>query len=130
MGRYNSLSTQPRQGASSFVSQLISGTLSFAGSETLASASTASTLTSAGTKKCFFCPKTFTNDSIRRQHIDNSPECLAAQHAVLEKATASRAAKRQESSAMEGGLGQQSARLDTPNAPAPAAKRRRVTIEE
>ncbi|KAG8780267.1 hypothetical protein FRC12_023265 [Ceratobasidium sp. 428] len=112
MGRYDAHSTQqPRYGAASLMSQL-SGSLSFTESTASSSLSTPSTLTSAALNRCFFCPQAFENDSARRQHIINSPECSAAQRAVLERTRA-----------------RQSTRSDAPGGP-PAKKKQKVTVEE
>ncbi|KAG8793369.1 hypothetical protein FRC12_002889 [Ceratobasidium sp. 428] len=130
MGRYTAISARPKNGASSLMSQLTFGTLSFTGPETSVSSSTVSAFASSGSKKCFFCPKTFTNDSTRRQHIVDSSECSAAQHAILERAAASQAAIRRGPDSSEGAPSEQPARSNTPDRSTPANKRRRVTVED
>lgn len=63
-------------------------------------------------KKCFYCPKTLADDSARRQHIQNTPNCIAAQRAALQRATDRRDAE-----------------LRLAEAALHARKRRRVMIE-
>ncbi|KAG8721960.1 hypothetical protein FRC09_007073 [Ceratobasidium sp. 395] len=116
MGRYNGQSAQPKHGAASLMAKL-SESLSLTESDAPTSQSMQSTLTSTASMQCFFCPRTFGDDSTRRRHIIDTPACLAAQRAVLERATARLAA-------------QQSARSDAPDASAPARKRQKVTVEE
>lgn len=111
MGRHT-ISTQPRRGGASFTS-ILSATPSLA--STLSVSSASSTHTSALHKQCFYCPKVLADDSARRQHIADTPECSAAEHATLQRATERQQAERQQRPA------------DTT---APASKRSRVTVEE
>jgi hypothetical protein len=109
MGRYT-ISTRPRREAASLTSSL-SETTSLA--STLSISSTLPTHTSTLRKPCFYCSKLLADDSTRRQHIANTPECTAAERAALQ-----RAVERLENERRQ--------REDA----VPAAKRRRVTVED
>ncbi|KAF8605770.1 hypothetical protein BDV93DRAFT_506419 [Ceratobasidium sp. AG-I] len=76
------------------------------------------------------CLKTLVNDSAWRQHIANSPQCRAAEHAALkEEVERQRKAKSEQDMAKLGHPGPRLAASGVPKATTSAGKCRKVTVE-